>query len=153
MKKISLADKFCIAIVTLFGIGYAPLLGGTFASAAAVAIFLFIKNQIYFFIFTIISVILALGLCGRAEKIFDEKDCKKIVIDDFSGMLVALLFLPCELRFALSAFLLFRTFDAFKVPPIDKIEKLPGAKGIVGDDLLAGLFSLIILQTVRLFIK
>jgi phosphatidylglycerophosphatase A len=117
----------------------------------AVAVFFLIKNQIYFFIFTIISVILAFALSGRAEKIFDEKDCKKIVIDDFSGMLVSLLFLPCELKFALCAFLLFRMFDAFKVPPIDRIEKMPGAKGVVGDDLLAGLFSLVILQIFRIF--
>ena len=147
----SISDKLCIAIATLFGVGYAPLFGGTLASVVAVAVFFLIKNQIYFFIFTIISVILAFALSGRAEKIFDEKDCKKIVIDDFSGMLVSLLFLPCELKFALCAFLLFCMFDAFKVPPIDRIEKMPGAKGVVGDDLLAGLFSLVILQIFRIF--
>lgn len=150
--KVKFSDKVCVIITTLFGLGYAPLFGGTLASIVAVAIFFIIKNQVYFFIFTVISIILAFALSGSAEKIFAEKDCKKIVIDDFSGMLVSLLFLPCEIKFALPAFLLFRMLDAFKVPPIDRLEKLEGAKGIVGDDLAAGFFTLVTLQIVRVFI-
>ncbi|MDP2923661.1 MAG: phosphatidylglycerophosphatase A [Candidatus Omnitrophota bacterium] len=151
--KIKLSDKTCVAITTLFGIGYAPLLGGTLASIVAVVIFILIKNQLYFFIFTTISLILAFSLSDRAEKIFEEKDCKKIVIDDFSGMLVSLLFIPYDIKFIICGFLLFRMFDAFKIPPIDRIECLPGAKGVVGDDLAAGIFTLIILHVARLALK
>ncbi|MFA6282430.1 MAG: phosphatidylglycerophosphatase A, partial [Candidatus Omnitrophota bacterium] len=87
------------------------------------------------------------------EKIFDEKDCKKIIIDDFCGMSLALLFIPYDIRFVTAAFILFRVFDAFKVPPIDKIERFKGAVGVVGDDLAAGVYSLVMLQIVRLFVK
>jgi phosphatidylglycerophosphatase A len=149
----SISDKLCIAITTLFGVGYAPLLGGTLASLAAVGVFILLKNALYFYLFTAISLILAFGLSGRAEKIFQEKDCKKIVIDDFSGMLISLFFIPYDIKYILCAFLLFRMFDAFKVPPINRLERLPGAKGVVGDDLMAGFFSLIVLQIVRLFVK
>lgn len=148
-----ISDKFCIAITTLFGIGYAPLLSGTLASILAVIVFLLIKTKFYFLVITAISIALSFLLTSRAETIFKEKDCKKIVIDDFSGMLLALLLIPYDVRFVACAFILFRVFDAFKIPPIDKIERLNGAAGVVGDDLMAGLYSLVALQIVRLFVK
>ncbi len=145
-------NKICILITTLFGIGYAPLLSGTLASIAAVIIFLLIGAGCQFLIFTGISILLSFLLSGRAEKIFKEKDSKKIVIDDFSGMLLSLLFVPYDIRYVSCAFILFRIFDAFKVPPIDRIERLNGAAGVVGDDLMAGFYSLVALQIVRLFV-
>jgi len=153
MKNNQLLDKITIAITTLFGIGYAPLFSGTLASVAAVIIFLLIKTRFYFLIFTGIAILFSFLLTSRAEKIFKEKDCKKIVIDDFSGMLLALLFVPYDIRFVVCAFILFRVFDAFKIPPIDKIERFRGAAGVVGDDLMAGFYSLIALQIVRLFVR
>ena len=151
MKNIS--DKICIIITTLFGIGYAPFFGGTLASVAAVAVFLIVKSKIYFAIIFIIATILSFLFCSRAEIIFQEKDSKKIIIDDFCGMGLPLLFIPYDIRFVAAAFFLFRIFDAFKVPPIDKIERFKGAIGVVGDDLAAGVYSLVMLQIVRLFVK
>lgn len=151
MKNIS--DKICVIITTLFGIGYAPFFGGTLASVAAVGVFLIIKSPIHFFIVFIVTLALSFLLCSRAEKIFQEKDSKKIVIDDFCGMCLPLLFIPHDIRFVAAAFFLFRIFDAFKVPPIDKIERFKGANGVVGDDLAAGVYALIMLQITRLFVK
>jgi phosphatidylglycerophosphatase A len=153
MTKTTLLDKLTMAITTLFGVGYAPLLSGTLASIVAVIIFLLIGPGYYFLIFTGISILLSFLLSGHAEKIFKEKDCKKIVIDDFSGMLLSLVFIPYDIRFVVCAFILFRIFDAFKIPPIDKIERLNGAAGVVGDDLMAGFYSLVALQIVRLFVR
>jgi len=152
MTKTTLLNKLTIMITTLFGVGYAPLLSGTLASIAAVIIFLLIGSRQYFLIFTGISILLSFLLSGRAEKIFKEKDCKKIVIDDFSGMLLSLLLIPYDIRYVTCAFILFRVFDAFKIPPIDRIERLSGAAGVVGDDLMAGFYSLVALQIVRLFV-
>lgn len=153
MKKISILDGICVVITTLFGLGFTPFFGGTLASIAAVVIFLIVKSKIYFTIIFILATILSFLFCSRAEKIFDEKDCKKIIIDDFCGMSLALLFIPYDIRFVTAAFILFRVFDAFKVPPIDKIERFKGAVGVVGDDLAAGVYSLVMLQIVRLFVK
>lgn len=152
MEKLSYKDKLCVYICTLFGLGYTPLLGGTLASIVAVAFFLLIKIRFWFLVFSAISIALSLLLTTRAEEIFKEKDCKKIIIDDFSGMLLALSFTPYDIRYVVCAFILFRIFDAFKIPPIDKIERLNGAAGVVGDDLMAGFYSLLALQIVRLFV-
>ena len=126
---------------------------GTAACIVGVGVFLFIKVRLYFFIFTFVSLILSFLLSGRAERLFGEKDCKKIVIDDFSGMLISLLFVPRRIEFIIVAFFLFRAFDMLKVPPADKIEDLQGSRGIVGDDVVAGVYTNIILQVVRLLLK
>ncbi|MEI8349210.1 MAG: phosphatidylglycerophosphatase A [Candidatus Omnitrophota bacterium] len=152
MAKLSVNDKICVIITSLFGVGFAPLFGGTLASVVAVAVFLLVKSQFYFSLITVFSIILAFALSGHAEKIWDEKDSKKIVIDDFCGMLVSLLFIPYDMRMVACGFVVFRLFDAFKVPPIDRIENLKGAAGVVGDDIAAGLYTLVILHITKLFI-
>ena len=149
MKGNWIQDKLCLAIANLFGLGYVPLIPGTAASVAAVIAFIFIKSPSYFCIFTFISIILSFLCCGRAEKVLDEKDSKKIVIDDFSGMLIALLWIPKRLEFILAGFLLFRIMDIIKMPPADRIEKYNGAKGIVGDDIVAGIYANVILHLIR----
>ncbi len=138
---------------SLAGLGYLPFLEGTWASLAGVFFFFSLKDRNIFFIFSLILSSLAFLVSGRAERILKEKDAKKIVIDDFSGMLVALLYLPHDFVFVGLAFFLFRALDALKVPPSDIIEKKAGAIGVVGDDLCAGIYTNIILQALRLILK
>ncbi|MCB0359923.1 MAG: phosphatidylglycerophosphatase A [Bdellovibrionales bacterium] len=71
----------------------------------------------------------------------DASDPQQIVIDEFAGFFVALSGLGGGAAQILLAFLLFRLFDITKPPPIRQIEKLPGAWGIVLDDVLAGIFA------------
>lgn len=153
MKKGLLLDKISLMLATLFGVGFTPLCPGTASCVVAVLIFLLIPNPVYFLILTIFSVIISFPASARAEKIFKIKDCKKIVIDDFSGMLITLTFIPKRIEFIVSAFFLFRMLDMLKIPPADKIERIHGARGIVGDDLVAGIYSNLILQVVRLLLK
>ncbi len=153
MKDKSLFDKISLTIATLFGVGFTPLCPGTASCVVAVLIFLLIGNPIYFLIFTIFSVIISFPTSARAEEIFKIKDCKKIVIDDFSGMLITFLFIPKKIELIIPAFFLFRMLDMLKIPPADRIERFSGAKGIVGDDLVAGIYSNLILQIVILLLK
>ncbi len=153
MKDKSLFDKISLTIATLFGVGFTPLCPGTASCVVAVLIFLLIGNPIYFLIFTIFSVIISFPTSARAEEIFKIKDCKKIVIDDFSGMLITFLFIPKKIELIIPAFFLFRMLDMLKIPPANRIERFSGAKGIVGDDLVAGIYSNLILQIVILLLK
>lgn len=146
-------DKITLVLATLFGVGFISFCPGTAACIVAILVFLLIKNSFYFLFFTLISLIVSFPLSIRAEKIFGEKDCKIIVIDDFSGMLVTFLFIPHDIRFIVSGFFLFRLLDMLKIPPADKIEHLGGGQGIVGDDLIAGIYANLILQAVRLLMK
>jgi len=145
--------KIIILISSLFGIGFIPIFSGTIASILGIIIFFILKYRFYFLIFSIFSIILSFLISGKAEEIFKEKDSKKIVIDDFSGMLLVLIFTPRNLTFIIFSFFLFRAFDALKVPPIDTIERLSGSVGIVFDDLLAGVYTIIIILILNFFIK
>lgn len=153
MQKQSIIDKIHLLTATLFGVGYTPLCPGTASCVVALIIFILIKGQIYFLIFTILIVIIAFIASARAEKLFGIKDCKLIVIDDFAGMLITFLFIPKETEFLVTGFFLFRMLDMLKIPPADKIEKLPGASGVVGDDLVAGVYANLMLQLAKFALK
>ena len=51
--------------------------------------------------------------------------------------------------YVLAAFVLFRLLDIFKPLGIRKMENLKGGVGIMMDDILAGIYSFIILMGVR----
>jgi phosphatidylglycerophosphatase A len=73
-----------------------------------------------------------------------------VVIDELAGQWLALLALPGPSWLgALLAFLLFRAFDIIKPGPIGRAEHLPGAWGVMADDLLGGLAAAVLLAILR----
>ncbi len=85
----------------------------------------------------------------RTEKLLG-KDSGYIVIDEFCGYLISVLFIPKNISYLLAAFVLFRAFDILKPPPIRKIEEtVTGGAGIMLDDVLAGIYTNICLQLWR----
>ena len=140
---------FLIKILTsVFYIGYSKFVPGTLASLAGfLAYVFFIKGNVALHLgLTILVTIIGFGLSARAEAIFNKKDARQIVIDDFYGMWVSLLFLPYSFKLSLAGFILFRIMDGLKPYPIYKVERLKGGLGVMGDDLLAGFFVNITLQ-------
>jgi phosphatidylglycerophosphatase A len=89
---------------------------------------------------------LATWLCHEAEAILQEKDCRRIVIDEVAGFLLANLFAPPEFKPVASAFILFRFFDIIKIFPAGRAEKISGGLGVILDDLIAGLYALTIVR-------
>jgi phosphatidylglycerophosphatase A len=144
MKK-----HFIIILSTLLYTGYVPIMSGTVGSFLGLLLFLALKKTAAFYISVCISFIVACFVCGPAEKIFKEKDSRKIIIDDFSGMLVTFLFIPFHLGWIVAAFFVFRIIDILKIYPINKIEKYGGALGILGDDIVGGFFAGIFLLVCR----
>jgi len=101
----------------------------------------------------IFSAVFILGVyvSHQAEKEFG-KDSGHIVIDEFCGYLVSVLFVPRTPGYLLAAFVLFRFFDILKPPPIRGIERsVPGGAGIMSDDVVAGIYANICLQVWRYF--
>ena len=101
-----------------------------------------------------VYVVAALLFIGAAiwihhlgDALLGEKDSRKLVWDELAGFLVAVAFVPFTWQLAVLAFLLERAIDIVKVPPANWIEKhWPGGWGVVGDDLVAGLYTLLILR-------
>ncbi len=111
---------------------------------AGVFVYLLAKGNLLIVCGTFIT--LGFLVSGKAEGIFGKKDAQCIVIDEASGMLVALLFLPYDIKLVIIAFCLFRTLDILKPYPIKKLQELKGGFGIMADDIAAGLCVNLILQ-------
>ncbi|MFC1621232.1 phosphatidylglycerophosphatase A [Candidatus Omnitrophota bacterium] len=142
-------NVFCKLIATVFYIGYFPVAPGTIGSFAALFLYGAVKNSPQMMGASIIlCIVLGLLTAGRAEKLLGGKDAGEIVIDEFAGMLVALYLLPPTIGYIASAFILFRFFDIVKPYPIKNLEKLNGSMGIMLDDLMAGIYTNLILQVV-----
>ena len=150
MKQASFLGFVNKAVVSVFFIGYLPLIPGTFGSLAGVGLFYLVgqSNSFVYFLSLVIVILLGLSLSGGAEKLFNKKDPSRVVIDEVAGMLIALAFMPLDLRIIVLGFILFRIFDTIKPYPADKIQNLHGAVGIMADDIIAGIYTNIVLQVV-----
>lgn len=140
-------NGFCKMVASVFYIGYIPVAPGSMGSFAALLLYFFIKdNPVLMGVSILICIILGFLTTGRAEDLFKEKDASKIVIDEFAGMLIALYLLPATMGYVVSAFLLFRFFDIVKPAPINRLERLNGGIGVMADDIMAGIYTNLILQ-------
>jgi phosphatidylglycerophosphatase A len=138
-------------IATFFGAGYLPRAPGTFASIAALPLYLFLKRLPLMPYLLVVGALTSIGLVvsGRMEQEWG-KDPSRVVIDEVCGLLVTLISRPAGFRDIALGTVLFRIFDIFKPPPIGIIDrKLPGGLGIMADDLAAGLVSACILHFIR----
>ena len=99
------------------------------------------------------ATVAALGLaacwiCGVAERALGTHDDPRIVLDETVGFWFAVAFLPRGVKWLAAGFVLFRVFDAAKLPPYRWLERLPGGWGVVMDDVGAGVVANLILQLV-----
>lgn len=146
--------KLKFAMGTLGGIGFLPVAPGTWGS--------------FFSLFVIYPVglrfgdegLLVLILIGSVLSIWASEACEEawgedpsvFVLDEFAGQCVVFLFvgfsgiLRTDLLLLIAGFLLFRLFDILKPFGIKRIQHLPSGIGILSDDLLAGLYALLIIN-------
>lgn len=139
-------------IATLGFIGYLPFAPGTFGSFVACILFIVIKPSLALHII-IVLFILPVGIISSnyTEILLKDTDSRHIVIDEFIGYFIAVLFVPFSYFYAITAFLLFRFFDILKPFPIKTMERVfRGGKGIMADDIVAALYTNVILQIMRL---
>ncbi len=141
-------------IATLGPVGHIPGAPGTYGTLVALFIFAFwTPSGIGAAIIFLASLVAGTAAAGEAERSFNEKDSGRIVIDEFAGYAASVVFLPPALPYYIAAFFLFRFFDILKPPPIRNIERLfSGGKGVMADDVAAGVLVNAILQTWRLLI-
>ena len=150
MKFKEISDFLIKAVSTVFFIGYLPLVPGTFGSIAGVGLFYLLKGapQATYFLFILAIIILGLITSGRTEKLLNKKDPGCIVIDEVAGMLIALSFMPYDFKIIFLAFLFFRILDTLKPCPAAWLQNRHGAVGVMGDDLVAGIYTNIVLQVI-----
>ena len=148
--------KFFKPIYSVLGIGYIKIGSGTFCSLLPCLIIFFIGENIdLIFRLLILALTLLLGFISLNINFEEDgivnKDPSFVVIDEFAGMWIALI-VSDQLFLIILSFLLFRFFDITKFLGINKIEKLNGSLGIILDDIVAGIYTLIIVFLIKLFL-
>ena len=161
MKKIN------VLVSTFFGYGYLTKIPGTVASAVT-TIFIYIAYEVLGYtdfksslIFFIVLFFYSFYAVKDAETEFKNKDPRQIVIDEVIGQLMPLIFLlylnqtnqlnlSVEIYYFFS-FIFFRFFDIFKPFPVSYFDvKYKNCFGIIMDDIIAGLYSMILIYLISL---
>ena len=131
--------------------GYLPGAPGTYGTLVAIPLCYLLSrlDPVGGMLFAGAFAGFAVWISGEAERIFNEKDSARIVIDEMAGLMVTLLLIPWSAKSVVIGFLVFRLMDITKPFPIRRLEaKLPGGWGVVGDDILAGIYANFILRVV-----
>ena len=132
-----------------FGSGLLPIMPGTYGTLVAIP-FYFLLQSLGWPIYVIMTVIITVFGVWLSEKVSNEigiHDYPGMNFDEIVGYLVTMLFVPPHWFLVLLGFGLFRLFDIWKPWPIRLIdEQVKGGVGVILDDVVAGLFSLVVLQ-------
>jgi phosphatidylglycerophosphatase A len=151
-----------IWIATGLGSGYFPLAPGTAGSVLGLALVIAFRQTSLTPLWLGVSLAAFAGLlffvgvwsAGKAEKVFGRVDPGQVVIDEVVGQIITFVATPrVTWKGLLVGFILFRVFDIVKPFPARRAERFPGGWGIMMDDLIAGLYSLIVLVILGRFFK
>lgn len=140
-------DYLALAIST-WGVGFLPLMPGTFGSLVGIGVFLLLGSLLPQLVGVVAITWAGIWAASRTERILRLKDPGKVVVDEVAGQMIALL--PLSLLAVgpvksgvIVSFILFRLFDIFKPYPARRFERLRGGLGIMADDLVAGVYAAI----------
>ncbi len=134
-----------------FGTGCVPKIPGTIGTLVGVLFYLLIVYLPWSVYIGVTTCLFLLGvwLCDVTANHLNVHDHSGIVWDEIVGFLITMIMVPPDWQFVLLGFILFRLFDICKPWPIHWLDrKVSGGFGIMLDDVLAGIYSLIILQII-----
>lgn len=132
-----------------FGTGLAPKAPGTFGTLPALPLaWLVLQLGLPWYALLLLAAMLfAVGIpiCSITEQRLGRQDYGGIVWDEIAAMMLVLFFVPQGWLSWLLAFAVFRFFDAVKPWPIKWFDaRIHGGLGIMLDDLIAAVFSLLL---------
>lgn len=151
-SKILTNPVHCLAFG--FGSGLAPKAPGTFGTLLAVPFYIALAHLPLWAYAGVLIVAFVLGvyLCGKTAEDLGVHDHPGIVWDEFVGYWITMFAAPIGWVWIICGFLLFRLFDIWKPWPIRVLDKkmLTGL-GIMVDDVVAGIYALVVLQLLVYF--
>ncbi|GAB4169146.1 MAG: phosphatidylglycerophosphatase A [Calditrichia bacterium] len=134
-------------VATVAGAGYSPVAPGTMGALVAIMLAFFLQIPLW----GIIAGIIGLTIIGTwasysIEKNSGEEDPGLIVIDEFVGQWISIILVPVQWKYYIVAFLLFRVFDIAKPWPIRQSQYVGKGVGVMLDDILAGIYALVVIH-------
>lgn len=152
----TIKQKICAFVATGFGSGYWPWGPGTAGALVATGMWFLLGRVVTepVLIITTAVAIVAVTVVGtwttnQLEPVWGE-DPSKVVIDEMIGVWIPLLVCPSgSWQYALAAFVLFRFFDILKPLGIRSLDLRHGGFWVMADDILAGIYSMILIAVFR----
>ena len=156
--------KFNLLFLTFFMIGKIKYAPGTLASLVTCVLFLLLINISNITVILVITLIIfgySFVAINNSFNEFKSDDPQEIVIDEVVGQMLTLIAIPIyetlyplpTLYYCTAAFLLFRLFDIWKPYPISYVDnEVKGAFGIMLDDILASIYSIVVLTIIFFFL-
>lgn len=137
---------FVRLIATGFFSGYSSFAPGTAGSGVALVIYCLLPplNSWAWGLLLVGLFFAGVYTSGACEKAWG-KDPRYVVIDEFVGFFVTVSLFPQSVLMGIVGFVVFRILDITKPPPARQVEALPGGWGIVGDDVIVGIYGQMIL--------
>ena len=134
--------------VTCFYVGKFPIASGTLGSGLAIIIWyqLSYLGNIALAFFFIIYLIFSYIFTHLYLKNSKDDDPSEVISDEVIGQLIPLFIIDSvsDHYLILIAFISFSIFDIYKLYPANKAEELHGAHGVIMDDVVAGIYALIV---------
>lgn len=149
--KLNLIEKI---IGSAFFTGYIKYASGTFGSLAAIIIYLLPGFENPTIMMIAISVCAAVGikLGNKFEEVYG-KDPSQFTLDEVVGTWLSLILVPKTILFVGISFVIWRVLDILKPFPARASEKLKGGWGIMLDDIISGIYTLILVHIIVYFLK
>ncbi len=141
-------------IGTVFYVGRSPFAPGTMGSLVALLVWYILKPSIIDPLFLLITGgVFFIGIAVSTVLIdtWNEKDPKEIVIDEWVGMWISLYLVPHTILWGLVAFFFFRVFDILKPGPVQVMDDMDDAIGVMMDDVVAGILACLVTQSLLYF--
>ncbi|VAX13400.1 Phosphatidylglycerophosphatase A [hydrothermal vent metagenome] len=132
-----------------FGSGLFPVAPGTVGTLAAIPVYLLLArlDLLAYLLVTLLMFSVGVYLCDVTSRELGGDDHPAIVWDEIVGYVITMIAVPPKIEWLIAGFLLFRLFDILKPWPIRVLDRsIKGGLGIMLDDVLAGIFSAVILQ-------
>jgi len=146
--------KVAEIIGTVFYVGKIPKAPGTWGSLAALISWYFIKPHISDPLFLLITgglFFVGVAVTQILVTVLEEDDPQEIVIDEWVGMWISLYLVPHELEWGLLTFLFFRLFDILKPGPVQLMDDMKDSIGVMMDDVVAGIITCLLIQSLTYF--
>lgn len=138
-----------------FGTGLAPFAPGTFGTLAALPLYWLIAGLPLEYYFGVVVLLFVAGIyvCDYSSRALGVHDHSGIVWDEIVGYLITMFAMPLDFWWMVAGFVLFRFFDILKPWPIGWLDRhLRGGMGIMVDDVAAGIFALLGLHLISMFV-
>jgi phosphatidylglycerophosphatase A len=154
-------NKLKILAGSSFGLGYLPLMPGTFGALPGILFYYLLwtflpRQYVLIGLLAVIALLVLLTylLTSWAVQYWQSEDPSQFVLDEVIGFLCVPLFFPQHkfLQIAVTGFILFRVLDMIKIPPANIVDKkIKGWFGIIFDDVISAGYAALILYIMKYF--